>query len=293
MSLFRDTMRPPAVLSDQAIEGYLAAVRAELEPDPLFRRRLRGQVLNRYVAAREGILDTPSRRRMGRLGRAVLYASFALAATTTSILAASQEAVPGELLYPLKRHVESLRVQVLPEHLQDDLAAYELAERMREMAVLAQRGDEARLAGLAAIVERDYEAFIEISRVTPGSNSQQLTVLSALMERLPDPAQAAIGEVIDRQSSRTDPPAQERSDGSVGGPSGGSQPSTGVGISGGQDAPDAHEPAQTPAPDSTPKAASSPSPDPTPQATRSPRPQPTQRNAPSSQTDATDSDDQD
>ena len=300
MSLFRDAMRPPAILSDQPIERYLAAVRAELDPDPLFRRRLRGQVMNRYVATREGMVETPHRRSMGRVGRAVLYASFALAATTTSVLAASQEAVPGDLLYPLKRHVESLRVQVLPAHLQDDLAAYELAERIGELAILAERGDDARVAGLAAIIERDYEALVEISQATPGSNSHQLTVLSALIERLPEPARAAIAEVIERQSDQTGPSATERTGssngGTSGGPSGGSQSSNGASAAGGQAGSDADEPTETPAPEPTPKAAKSPSPEPTPKATRSPRPDPTPHDgsgANRSESDATDPDDED
>lgn len=300
MSLFRDAMRPPAILSDQAIERYLAAVRAELDPEPLFRRRLRGQVMNRYVATREGMVETPHRRSMGRVGRAVLYASFALAATTTSVLAASQEAVPGDLLYPLKRHVESLRVQVLPAHLQDDLAAYELAERIGELAILAERGDDARVAGLAAIIERDYEALVEISQATPGSNSHQLTVLSALIERLPEPARAAIAEVIERQSDPTGPSATERTGssngGTSGGPSGGSQSSNGASAAGGQAGSDADEPTETPAPEPTPKAAKSPSPEPTPKATRSPRPDPTPHDgsgANRSESDATDPDDED
>ena len=59
MSLFNDTLRPPAILSDQAVERYLAAIRAEIEPDPFFRRRLRGQVMNRFVATREGMIAAP------------------------------------------------------------------------------------------------------------------------------------------------------------------------------------------------------------------------------------------
>ena len=56
MSLFRTSLRPPAILSDEAIERYVEAIRHELQPDPLYRRRLRGMVLNRYVAAREGAI---------------------------------------------------------------------------------------------------------------------------------------------------------------------------------------------------------------------------------------------
>ena len=72
MSLFRDSMRPPPIASDAALRRYLELVRAEIEPDPLFHRRLRGAVLNQFVAVREGAPSTmrvPSRARaMGRLG---------------------------------------------------------------------------------------------------------------------------------------------------------------------------------------------------------------------------------
>ena len=54
MSLFRASMRPPPIASDAALRRYLEIVRAEIEPDPLFRRRLRGLVTNQFVAIREG-----------------------------------------------------------------------------------------------------------------------------------------------------------------------------------------------------------------------------------------------
>ena len=66
MSLFKGSLRPPAVLSDEAIERHLTVLHAEVEIDPLFRRRLRGQVVNRYVAAREGFDAGEGSRHMGR-----------------------------------------------------------------------------------------------------------------------------------------------------------------------------------------------------------------------------------
>ena len=194
MSVFNGAIRPPAVLSDEAVERYLAVVRAELEIDPLFRRRLRGQVMNQYVAARESGVPVPKStgRSMGKVGRAALFTSVALATTTTSVLAASQEAVPGDLLYPLKREVEELRVAVLPAHLQDDLAAYELTERIQELSTLAERGDDARVAALAVIVEREYEAFVAANDAVTASADQQLLVIAGMIEDLPQPAQELI-----------------------------------------------------------------------------------------------------
>ncbi len=96
MSLLRDSLRPPPLASDAAVRRYIELIRAELEPDPLFRRRLRGEVVNRFVAAREG-LKQPAHRpsAMGRLGRAVLYSSFALAMSAGGVMAASQQALPS------------------------------------------------------------------------------------------------------------------------------------------------------------------------------------------------------
>lgn len=160
MSLFKGSLRPPATLSDEAIERYLAAIRAEVEIDPLFRRRLRGQVVNRYVATRDGTGARERQRHMGTLGRAVLYASFSLAVSVTGVLAASQEALPGELLYPFKRQVERLRVQILPDPFHAELAAYALSERIGEMDRLADASDWDRVARLATVVEAGYAELL-------------------------------------------------------------------------------------------------------------------------------------
>lgn len=262
MSLFRGTIRPPAILSDEAVERYLAAIRAELRPDPLFRRRLRGVVVNRFVAAREGIGATPQQRSMGRLGRAVLYASFTLAATSTSVLAASQAALPGDLLYPLKRHVETLRVQVLPAHLHDDLAANALAERITELGHLAERGEWGRVAIHAAVIEQDYETFLRLVEAAPeGANERYLTVLAGLIDRLPDPARVAVRAVIERGSGDDTSPAAGGPGGKPARGNGGDAPAWGAGGQPGSADGDA-----TP----EPKPSKSPKPDPTPPQSRGP-----------------------
>jgi hypothetical protein len=51
MSLFNRALRPPPIASDDAIERYLVTLRSQVQPDPLFRRRLRSDVVNRFVAA--------------------------------------------------------------------------------------------------------------------------------------------------------------------------------------------------------------------------------------------------
>lgn len=196
MSLFQRPVQPPAVLSDQAVERYLEAVRAELGVDPLFRRRLRGSVVNRFVAEREGVRAAPGpRRRMGALGRAVLYASFALSVSVSTVMAAAQGAVPGDALYPLKLQIEDLRLMALPDRFHDDLAAHSLVERIHELELLTDRGEWARVAGQVEAVEREYRHFVAVTRAD-GASDHYLVVLTALLERLPDRAQLALANVL-------------------------------------------------------------------------------------------------
>ena len=76
---------------------------ADLEPDPLFVRRLRSEAVNRFVSVREGIAlpagDDRAHPAMGRLGRACLYASFALGVSPTSVLAVNHPRMPSGLGY--------------------------------------------------------------------------------------------------------------------------------------------------------------------------------------------------
>jgi hypothetical protein len=189
----------------------------------------------------------------------VLYASFTLALSATSVLAASQEALPGDLLYPLKRQVESLRFEVVPAHLHHDLAAYELAERIDELARLTELGDSARAASMAAVVAQDYEAFVaEADAAGLGTDDRYLTVLTALLQRLPAdvPAIDAIQAIVDRAPSH----------GGGVTPSRGSSGSTGGGITSAPGG-NGHGPADSATGEPTPK----------PKPTKSPRPEPTPR----------------
>ena len=196
MSLFQAGLRPPSPVSEDAVAKYVAAIRAEIEPDPLFKRRLRGQVVNRFVAIREGSdVRVPGRRQMGSLGRAVLYASFAFAVSVTGVMAAAQEAMPGDALYPLKRQIERLRHDVLPAHLEDDLVAIELTERLEELEQLIRSGETARADGLMVAIKADYAALAALGP-RDGVLESRNVVLDALVDRLPERARAAVEAVI-------------------------------------------------------------------------------------------------
>ena len=193
MSLFKGSVRPPAVLSDEAIERYLDSIRAELEPDPLFRRRLRGHLVNRFVAAREGHGTSPgsTRRDMGRLGRGVLYASFTLGVGITGVMGASQRSIPGDVFYPLKLQIEELRARALPAHFQDELAAYNLGQRIEELSRLAESGQWSRVTAHATAVEHAYAAMVAASGELPVRRAN-LAIITALMDQLPDDTRVAV-----------------------------------------------------------------------------------------------------
>ncbi|HEX6656271.1 MAG TPA: hypothetical protein VF153_08680, partial [Candidatus Limnocylindria bacterium] len=121
--------------SDPIIAARMERHLRRIQPDPLFRSRLRSVVVNRYVAAREGLALPPSTlpvtvRQMGVLGRGVLVASVMTALGVTAVGAASQGSVPGDALYGVKLELEQIRMALAPASLRDDLAAMALDERL-------------------------------------------------------------------------------------------------------------------------------------------------------------------
>lgn len=256
--------------ADDPLERALAS-RGHLEPDPLFRQRLRGRVLNTYVAAREGGGGRVPRR-MGQLGRACLYASVGFAASVSSVMALSEQAIPGDLLYPLKRHIEALRLQVLPAHLHDSLAVASLIERIDEMRRLADAGDWATVAAVADEL-RGFEAPAGAVAAT------HLQVLDGLMAQLPEATRASVEEVIDAvaPASGGEDPAPP-ADG--GGDDDDDDDGDGDEASDGQATPTPSptttaSPSPSPYPTASPTASPTPSPSPSPTASPSPTPTPT------------------
>jgi cell division septation protein DedD len=148
------------------IEDLLHDALSGLEPDPLFRRRLRSDVMNAWVAAREGIGQPMSRhpqlpRRMGTLGRACLYASVLFATTVASVMGASSQALPGEALYTVKLRLEELRVDILPSEFHDELAVDQLAERIEEMKQVAATRGAAEAAAMLPPIQQQYAALLD------------------------------------------------------------------------------------------------------------------------------------
>ena len=291
MSLFTNPIRPAPIASDAAVRRYVEAIRQQIEPDPLFRRRLRGQVVNRIVAQRRGIDLTGSRRplRMGALGRACLYASFALAVSVTGVMAGSDAAIPGDVLYPLKRGIEQMRLDVLPDEFHDELVIYALSERIDELSQLVEAGDVARASTLAGSIHDAYAQAVAEGGDADGLArrlDRQVARLAQVVSVLPSEARASIahamagapGLMVDAWTSDGSEPVAEpaSSSGAPGqGPGSGrgqgSNQGSGAGAQGDDPSPEA-----SPTPDATPKPDRTPKPEPTPSddASSTPKPSP-------------------
>jgi hypothetical protein len=307
MSLFHRSLRPPGSSSEAAVERYLRAVYAAIEPDPQFRRRLRGATVNRYVAGREGHRSTvaPMRREMGRRGRTVLYASFALGLSVTSVMAASQSALPGEALYPLKRQIEEMRYRALPAHLHGLLAASELSERLVEMRRLADQGRWEQMIVVAGDIRQDYAELLGMDLSVSGGLESRLMVVASLLEHLPPDARAAVEgrwagmPGINQSGESTGPTApmhaddeantpatSEGSAGNLGGANNDGTNPNGTSNQGGSNNdgtignPPSHAGAGDGSDQGQSSAASSPSPGPSPQPAPSSSPKPTKSPAP-------------
>jgi hypothetical protein len=198
-----------------------------IQPDPMFRSHLRGQVLNRYVANREGMLGPASptspapvasrRRDMGALGRGVLVASLATALSASAVGAAAQESLPGDALYSVKLQLEELRIRLAPPLLRDDLAAMALDERLEEVEQLATAGRWELVGEAAAGAARAEEQLAALTN-GPTQDAQDRnrgeTIndhadrLEQLIATAPASAQDSLLRAVDASTSET-PPALE------------------------------------------------------------------------------------
>ena len=170
--------------------------------DPLFRRRLRSEVVNHYVAVREGHAAAPSlvhHTLMGRLGRACLYASLALAGSSAGVLAASQSALPGDALYDTKIRIDELRLEAAPNDLRTAVAEYIVDARLNEAMVLAADGEWARATIAAEAAGASTEQMAALLAADPDVESrieQHLAVLAGLIDSAPAAAQAGLQHAI-------------------------------------------------------------------------------------------------
>lgn len=195
---------------DEAYAVNLERTLRLLEPDALYRQRLRGAVLNHHVAMREGLAQ-PQRRPivMGALGRGVLVASLVVALGASAAGAAAAESLPGDPLYPVKLQFEEIRLQIAPHAMRADLMAMALDERLDELEALARAGRWSKVAGVAHAVA-EAEARLAGARGAPGQAaveelSKHAAVLKALVDTAPPAAQGGLQRAIQAANSHKKP----------------------------------------------------------------------------------------
>lgn len=191
---------------DDAFAERLERSLRRLEPDALYRRRLRGAVLNHYVATREGLVQPARRpRAMGALGRGVLYASLAVALTTGATGAAAAGSLPGDPLHSVKLQFEEVRIQIAPPAARADLMAMALDERLHELEELAHAGRWSHIDGAAEGVAK-AEKRLAGARGAPGRTAveeiaEHAAVLEVLVEGAPAAAQDGLHRAIQAANS--------------------------------------------------------------------------------------------
>jgi hypothetical protein len=172
----------------------------ELEPDPRFARRLRGIILSRHVAAREGHVVAPRRGAMTPIGRGVLVSSVLLALSAGTVGAFSQSALPDDPLYPIKLRLESLRIALAPAEMRDDLMAMALEERASEVTRAAEAGRWNAAEEAAWRVALAEEELVALNGLTPGTAARvqaHLHALDQVLVHAPASATAIVAERLD------------------------------------------------------------------------------------------------
>ena len=212
MSLLGRTAGDPMGPAHAVAERVVREAMARLDPDPYFRRRLRSEVMNAWVAVHEGIAEPPPRRRwlsnrMGTLGRACLVASVAVYASLAVVMAASSQALPGEPLYAVKLRIEQLRAEALPSQFQEELAINRLAERVGELERLAASGSMTEAVALLPAIERHYADLERLLAARGGARSElvesRLHVVARLVHALPADLRAVVAGLMPRLPQAT------------------------------------------------------------------------------------------
>jgi hypothetical protein len=259
--------RSGPVQPDDPIARMVSRTTGRLHPEGDYRRRLRGQIVNQYVAMREGMVVAPVRRReMGVIGRSVLYATFGLAVSVSAVGAASTGSLPGDPLYGVKRQVEELRIEVAPPSVRPTLVAMALDERLSEVERLAVAQRWGEVAAASAEADAAEQRLVAMTgTLSPGEQANlkhHHDVLTSMLATAPAAAQVGLLHAIEVSSS--DHAAALSAVGSGGGQANGGGQADGSGQGTGQGgavATGTPSPVPTPKPTKPPHATPRPSPD--------------------------------
>lgn len=193
------------VAEDDSIVRLIRHATERIEPASLYRRRLRGEVLNLHVALREGLVAPRRPRAMTAIGRAVLLASLTLAVSVSAAGAAAQAAIPGELFYPVKRQLEGIRLQLATGVARGDLLEMAAAERLEELERLATAGEWTLVSSATADLAAAEDALISAGRPLDTDLQarliQRIERLEGLLAAAPVEGRAGLQQALNAVSS--------------------------------------------------------------------------------------------
>lgn len=186
----------------------LSASAAAVGPSPAFRAAARARLMHvaRESAAPRGPrtrLAAPAPRWAPSL--AAMLAGIALAGNLT--LAAAAEALPGDLLYPVKLLAEQADlVLARDEEARRDLQLRVADARLREAVALAERGQPERAAEAASAYARAVEALVpseteveeRVAKALSARLAEHQSRLSQVLGRAPEPARPALEQALQR-----------------------------------------------------------------------------------------------
>jgi len=194
-----------SVQPDDPIARMIARTTGRVQPDRYYQRRLRSRVVNEFVAMREGLVPIPAAAgHMGRLGRAVLYASVGVAVSVTAVGAASTSSLPGDPLYAVKREIEQIRMDVAPASVKPDLAEMALEERLAEVEQLAEAGRWDLVAAATPQLAAAEATLSHFGRSLAPSEIASLTRHGGILARLLSAAPPATARGLERVLASAD-----------------------------------------------------------------------------------------
>jgi hypothetical protein len=121
----------------------------------------------------------------------MLYASLLTAVSATAVGAAAQQSLPGDVLYGVKLELESIRMELAPADMRDDLAAMALDERLDEVEALAAAGRWSQMDAAVAAVERAQKVLAALSQPANDGSVAGAVALSEHVDRLAELISAA------------------------------------------------------------------------------------------------------
>ena len=181
----------------QEIKEYFAAAESlgtlkAVRPEKKFSENSLDLIINRAekqkraAGVKPGHSTTPVRRLILRPAMIFLIIFMLTVFSFSGTLLASQESVPGEALYPLKRSFEDFRLNIYPENLKDGLHLQFLNNRISEADMLLEEeniDDAILLEGLITEIDKQYQMCKQYNCINSGNENILLDSIDSVKNR--------------------------------------------------------------------------------------------------------------